>query len=210
MHGDASPLNKTNFCHDFDLCTPARPTDCGRRACFITLVDVDPSRAKHDLATGSIDNLPDTQLTNDRNLLSPRLLDKSVVEQLATRVVDVIPSTLVIWEWCLGLLTHWPVPARLVYACNELITLLTDEQVDLIIGVMVFTPRLYKVNPSRCSPPQAFQCKASVGIGLCTRHLLLEAFSVCLSRRLSHHWCLLAASLHFGVGFRSRIHTFLV
>ena len=80
---------------------------------FITFVDVDPMCAKHDLATGSADNHPDTQLTNDRNLPSPRLLDKSFVEQLAIRVVDVVPSTLVMWEWCLGLLTHWPVRASL-------------------------------------------------------------------------------------------------
>ena len=35
---------------------------------FITLVDVDPSCAKNDLATGSVDNFPDTQFTDDRNL----------------------------------------------------------------------------------------------------------------------------------------------
>ena len=93
------------------------------RLVFLSLVDGNPSRAKHDFITGSVDNFQNTRPTNDRNLLSPRFLDKSVVEQLATRVVDVIPSTLVIWEKCLGLLTHWPVRTSLVYACNVLITL---------------------------------------------------------------------------------------
>ena len=86
---------------------------------FITLADDNPSRAKHDLIAESVDNIPDTKLANDRNFLSPRFLDKSVGEQLATRVVNVIPSTLIKWERCVGFLTHWLVGASLMHAAER-------------------------------------------------------------------------------------------
>ena len=70
-----------------DACTLARPDDCGRTVWFrLSFVDVDPARTKHDLVMGSVNHLPETKFTNDRNLLSSCLLDKCVVEQLATRV----------------------------------------------------------------------------------------------------------------------------
>ena len=37
---------------------------------------------------------------DDRNVLGSCLLDKGVVEQLATRVIDVIPSALIVREKC--------------------------------------------------------------------------------------------------------------
>ena len=54
------------------------------RFVFVSLVDVNRSRAKHDLIAGSVDNFPDTKFTDDRNLFGTCLLDKGVIEQLAT------------------------------------------------------------------------------------------------------------------------------
>ena len=62
-----------------------------------SFVDVNPARTRHDLVTGSVNHLPDTKFTNDRNFLSSCLFDKFVVEQLATRIVNVIPPALIEW-----------------------------------------------------------------------------------------------------------------
>ena len=69
-----------------DACILAQPVDCGGRV------------AKHDLVTMSVNSFPDTKLTDDRNVLSSCLLDKRVVEQLATRIIDVVPSALIVWR----------------------------------------------------------------------------------------------------------------
>ena len=89
-----------------DVCFLSRTVDCGRTVCF-SLDDVNPARAEHDLVMASVNNLPDTQFTNDRHFLSSCLLDKGVVEQLATRVIDEVPAARVVRERCLGLFTQW-------------------------------------------------------------------------------------------------------
>ena len=86
------------------------------RFVFVTFVDVNSARTKHTVVTGSVNHLPITKFTNDRNFLSSCLLDKCVVGQLATRVVNVIPTALIVWERCLGLFKHWIVTASLMHA----------------------------------------------------------------------------------------------
>ena len=65
------------------------------RFVFVTVVDVNSTRAKHDLVTVSL---------NHRSCL----LDKCAVEQLATRVGQCNPNrTLRMGRVSLGLFTHW-------------------------------------------------------------------------------------------------------
>ena len=65
----------------------------------------------------SVHNLPDTMFTDDRHFLASCRFDKGVVEQLATRVVDVIQPHPSNGKKCLGFLTHWPV-SSLVHTCK--------------------------------------------------------------------------------------------
>ena len=46
---------------------------------FVTFVDVNPARTKHDLVTESVYHLPDTKFTDDRNFICSCLLDMCVV-----------------------------------------------------------------------------------------------------------------------------------
>ena len=77
------------------------------RFVFVSLVDVNPSRAKHDLVMRTVDNFPDTKFTDDRHILGSCLLDKGVVGQLATRVIAFI-----LRKGGLGLFAHWLVSAQ--------------------------------------------------------------------------------------------------
>ena len=131
----------------------------------------------------SVNHLPVTKLSDDRNFLSCCLLDKCVVEQLATRVVNVIPSALIVWERCLGLFTHWLV---FMHACNVAITLLKDEQTNVTVGIIFPMPQFRKrIRVAGIILGLAFQSDTFVSIRLCSFcSFLLQAFRISCALRV--------------------------
>ena len=92
--------------------TCASTSSCGSKC------DAHLSTRRTSAVGKKVHNLPDTKFADDGNFLGNGILNKGVVERLATHVVNAIPATLTVWERCLGFLTHGPVTARLVHTCT--------------------------------------------------------------------------------------------
>ena len=166
------------------------------RFVFVSLVYVNPSRAEHDLVVRSVQNLPETKFTNERNFLGSCLFDKGVVEQLATRVVDVAPAALIVWARCLGFLTDWPVNTSLVHTCKVAVTLLQEEQINFS-NLSRNPPFLNRWGRPRPCVSERYVCSS---ISLCSSLFQVSNISLCSS--LAGHGCLLIASLHVCVAVR--------
>ena len=89
-------------------------------------------------------HLPDTKLSHDRNIFSSRLLDKCVVEQLATRVVE-RNAIRTHHKGKVSWVLHTPFCHHsFMHACNVVITQLQNEQVNFIVGVVFLVPQICK------------------------------------------------------------------
>ena len=119
-------------------------------------------RVPNTTSSWGLSTFLDTKFTNDRNFLNSCLLDKCVVEQLATRVVNVIPTAFILWERCLGLFTHWLVTVSLTHACNVAITSMPQVRKRIHRGIFHF-----RVTGIILGLAFAFQSDTFVSIGLC-------------------------------------------
>ena len=144
----------------------------------------------------------------------------SVVEQLAARVIDVVPSAFIIKERCLGFFTHWSVTTSFMHACNVAITLLQNEQVNFIVGVVFSVPQLCKYS-SQSPAPHDYQshrdhprlCVSVQGVFQNPpMHLLPlpQAFCIGLWRSSACRKCFPTATPHFCVTFGYRVRALLV